>query len=487
MNNERMGNVMAITIVGFGPGDPEQVTLEARQVLQAAAEVLVWPGMSDALPEGPLYRPLISEPGEDSSPEALVEQAAEAVCAGSEGGVVVAVPGSPYVLNPVVARVQALASARQISLRIISGLSFIEPALVAAGADPAQALQIFGALEVAGMYHPPFNPDVPVLLAPVSSPALATRLKRVLLNQMPASQSVRLIHNAGTQRQRVAAVPLGELDAEHDFTPTTVLYIPPISRLGSFESLQEVMAHLRSPEGCPWDREQDHLTLRPYLLEEAYEVLDALDRGDLNGLAEELGDLLLQVAFHVQVAVDAGEFHMTDVIAHITHKLIHRHPHVWGDVDVNDSGEVTRNWEAIKKQERRDNGKARASLLDGVSKALPALAQAYNYQARAARVGFDWDQIEPVIDKIREEIDEIQAAEDADHRAREIGDLLFALVNWTRWMDVEPETALREANQRFYRRFHYIEQAADAAGQALSSMTLEEMDALWDEAKARGF
>jgi len=246
------------------------------------------------------------------------------------------------------------------------------------------------------------------------------------------------------------------------------------------------MAHLRSPEGCPWDRDQDHLTLRPYLLEEAYEVLEALDAGDVDALREELGDLLLQVVFHTQVAIDQGEFRMPEVIGYINRKLIHRHPHVWGDVSVNDSSDVARNWEAIKQQERRDNGKARQSLLDGVSRALPALAQAYNYQERAARVGFDWEQIEPVIDKIREEIDEIRAAPDPEQRAGEIGDLLFALVNWIRWMGVEPETALREANRRFYRRFHYIEQAAERTGRALSQMSLAEMDALWDEAKAQG-
>jgi tetrapyrrole methylase family protein/MazG family protein len=246
------------------------------------------------------------------------------------------------------------------------------------------------------------------------------------------------------------------------------------------------MAHLRSPEGCPWDREQTHDSLRPYLLEETYEVLETLDAGDPGALEEELGDLLLQVAFHVQIAIENGTFHMADVIAHINRKLIHRHPHVWGAEDVDDAATVTRNWEAIKKQERRDNGKARASLLDGISKALPALAQAYNYQERAARIGFDWQQMDGVLAKIQEEIAEVESAPDETARAAEIGDLFFALVNWARWVGVEPETALREANTRFYRRFHYIELAADQAGRPLADFTLDEMDALWDAAKATG-
>ncbi len=489
MDNELTGTVMTITIVGLGPGNPDQMTLEAWKTLQNAGLVLLWSETHmplSALPAGPEYRLLADDLADVADRTGQAERIAQAVLAAADQAVVYAVPGSPGLFDESVERVVTLAAERGLACRTISGMSLLEPVIAALGLVGIHDMQIASAAALVDTYHPPLNPDHPALLTLVHSAPVAARLTHTLLNQYPPDHPVHVVQHAGTGRQQVEQRPLQALADSPLIGPAAVVYLPRHSHRGSFESLQEVMAHLRSPEGCPWDREQDHLTLRPYLLEETYEVLEALDRGDLHGLAEELGDLLLQVVFHVQVAVDAGEFRMTDVIEHITDKLVRRHPHVWGDVDVNDSGEVTRNWEAIKKQERRDNGKARASLLDGVSKALPALAQAYHYQERAARVGFDWEQIEPVIDKIREEIDEIQAAEDPDHRAREIGDLLFALVNWVRWMDVEPETALREANQRFYRRFHYIEQAADAAGRALASMTLQEMDALWDEAKARG-
>jgi tetrapyrrole methylase family protein/MazG family protein len=368
----------------------------------------------------------------------------------------------------------------------ISGLGTASISLDALGIDLSRGLQIHAAPIVAGMYYPPLNPAQPALLTGLDSPEIARRLKQVLANQYPPQHEVRLFLPGGAGQQRPIRLPLDRIDSALGDASGGLLVVPPLDAVGSFESLQETMAHLRAPEGCPWDREQTHETLRPYLLEETYEALDALDAGDLNGLKEELGDLLLQVVFHVQVAIDRGEFWMADVIGHINRKLIHRHPHVWGEVSVSGADDVTRNWEAIKKQERNDNGKARASLLDGVSRALPALAQSYNYQARAARVGFDWEAIEPVLDKVREEIGEIQTAADPEARAREIGDLFFALVNWARWMDVEPETVLREANARFYRRFHYIELAADQAGRPLNSMTLAEMDALWEEAKAQG-
>jgi tetrapyrrole methylase family protein/MazG family protein len=257
--------------------------------------------------------------------------------------------------------------------------------------------------------------------------------------------------------------------------------------MSSFEQFQEVIAHLRAPEGCPWDREQTHRSLRQYLLEEAHEVLEAIDAGDSKALAEELGDLLLQVVLHTQIAIDDGEFRMGEVISYINRKLIRRHPHVWGDVAVSGAGDVLRNWEALKAEEQAENGgKQRESLLDGVPKGLPALLQAYQYQAKAAKPGFDWDKVEDVVAKVREEIDELAAADSDEEQAKEAGDLLFAVVNWLRWLKVEPESALREANAKFYRRFRYIEEAVAENGKPMKEHSLAELDALWDEAKGKG-
>lgn len=479
---------MAITVVGLGSGDVDRLSLGAWRAIEQAQ--IVFLRMLDhpvvaVLPAGPEYRALTG--GEHATDDASYERwCADILHEGERREVVYASPGRLAGDRPFLEQLGARALERGVPLRLIDSAGFLDDLLEALPAPAATGIQIHLAAQLAGMYYPPLNPAVPALITGVSSVPLLSQIRALLLRQYLPEHELLLLRPDDSGHLLVSPVALAAIDDRFPLSPLTHLYVPACDLYGSFESLQETMAHLRSPEGCPWDREQDHLTLRPYLLEEAYEVLEALDAGDVDALREELGDLLLQVVFHAQVAIDRDEFRMPEVIGHINRKLIHRHPHVWGEVSVNDSSDVARNWEAIKRQERRDNGKARQSLLDGISKALPALAQAYNYQERAARVGFDWEQIEPVIDKIREEIDEIRAAPDPEQRAEEIGDLLFALVNWIRWMGVEPETALREANRRFYRRFHYIEQAAERAGRALSQMSLAEMDALWEEAKARG-
>lgn len=352
-------------------------------------------------------------------------------------------------------------------------------ALDALGWKEVDGVQCFRAAALTGAHHPPLNPDVPALLLLDSAPAWAT-LARVLRNQYPPAHPLSLIAPDGVT---VQPVPLSALDqAQGEWQ---VLGIPPLARPGSFERFQEIIAHLRAPEGCPWDRKQTHASLRPYLLEETYEVLDALDSGDAVALREELGDLLLQIVLHAQIAVEAGEFTMADVIAAIHEKIVRRHPHVWGDVDVNSAQEVVVNWDRLKQAEKTENG-APASRLDGVSRALPALSQAFSYQDRAARVRFDWDTIDPVIAKVFEEIAELQAAQTPAEREAEVGDLLFAVVNWARWLGVEPESALRATNARFYRRFRYIEQQAAAQNRPLEELSLAEMDALWEAAKENG-
>jgi tetrapyrrole methylase family protein/MazG family protein len=350
--------------------------------------------------------------------------------------------------------------------------SKIDSLLQALDITDLPGLHIHQASALVGMYHPPFNPDIPVLLDLEGFSDIAA-LKAVLLNQYPAEYEMNLVG------QGVESITLGKLESNQAWT---ALYIPAM-QLSSFESFQETIAHLRAPEGCPWDREQTHLSLRPYLLEETYEVLDALDSSDVTDLREELGDLLLQIVLHSQIAIEQGEFRMVDVMATLNEKIIRRHPHVWGSVEVNGSDDVKVNWDKLKKVEKQE----RKSRLDGVPKALPALSQAFSYQDRAARVKFDWDTIEPVIAKVHEEIDEILTAPDDEARQGEVGDLLFAVVNWARWLGIDPEGALRGTNARFYRRFNYVEQQAAAHGRELSDMTLDEMDAFWNDAKKMGY
>jgi ATP diphosphatase len=257
--------------------------------------------------------------------------------------------------------------------------------------------------------------------------------------------------------------------------------------------LLDIMARLRHPEtGCPWDVQQDFASLIPYTLEEAYEVADAAERGDTEDLREELGDLLLQVVFHSRIAEERGLFGFEDVAGAIADKLTRRHPHVFGDAVFDTDEERHRFWETSKQAERQEKGKAEEteSVLSGLPENLPALMRAQKLQKRAARHGFDWTEIAPVFDKVREELDELQEACAAGERAHireEIGDLLFVAVNLARHLEVDAESALRDSNRKFTRRFRYIEEQLAARGKALAECTLAELDALWDEAKEAGW
>jgi tetrapyrrole methylase family protein/MazG family protein len=248
------------------------------------------------------------------------------------------------------------------------------------------------------------------------------------------------------------------------------------------------MARLRGEDGCPWDREQTSESIKPYLVEETYEVLEAIDEQDPAKLKEELGDLMLQIVFHAQMAEEAGAFTVRDVLAAINDKLVRRHPHVFGDVKADTAQEVLFNWEQIKQTERRRE-KGQASLLDGVPRELPALLRAHRLQEKASRVGFDWQEAQEVFRKVEEELAELRAAmqgQAAERVEAELGDLLFALVNLSRFLAVNPEEALRKTIARFIARFRYIEEELARRGRSLRQASLEEMDALWAEAKAQG-
>jgi tetrapyrrole methylase family protein/MazG family protein len=253
----------------------------------------------------------------------------------------------------------------------------------------------------------------------------------------------------------------------------------------AFNDLVEIMKKLRSPEGCPWDREQTHESLVPYLIEETYEVVDAIAKGNYENLKEELGDLLLQVVFHSQIASEEGKFTIDDVIDGICKKLIFRHPHVFGDrSDIKTSKDVLEKWEEFKEKE----GKKRKSLLDGIPESLPALDYALKLQKKAAKVGFDWEDFEGVKEKLLEEIEEIEESYKKGDKGKieeEVGDLLFMVVNLARKLNVNPEMALRKANKKFVDRFSYIEEKAKEEGRSLEEMSLEEMEKLWQEAKQK--
>jgi MazG family protein len=260
----------------------------------------------------------------------------------------------------------------------------------------------------------------------------------------------------------------------------------------AFGAFVDLIARLRAPGGCPWDREQTHESLKAMTIEEAYEVLEAIDRADDEHLSGELGDLLLQVVFHAQIAAEAGRFTVKDVIDRVAAKMVRRHPHVFAGAKAETAGEVLRNWEAIKQRELLARGGALpdASMLDSVGAGLPAVMEAYQMATKASRVGFDWPSVAGVLEKLEEEVAELREAAGstpADHRrvAEEVGDLLFAAVNVARLIGVDPESALKAANRKFRRRFAFIEQALARAGRTPAEATLAEMEALWAQAKAR--
>ncbi len=249
--------------------------------------------------------------------------------------------------------------------------------------------------------------------------------------------------------------------------------------LGKFETFRKIIDTLRDPGGCPWDRKQTHATLKQYLVEECYEVLETLEEQDIPGLSEELGDLWLQIMLHSRIAEESGEFTLEDVLRKINTKLIHRHPHVFGGKKVQNADEVSASWEELKEKEK--SGKY--SLLAGVPKELPALAYSQSIQRRAATVGFDWDKVDDIIEKLVEEVEELRQAADHEEKIREFGDILLTLANVGRRMDIDLESSLRQANARFTRRFNYIEEACRKKNVDMKSLTLAQMDQLWDEAK----
>ncbi len=478
-----------LTIVGLGPGSPELVSRRAWELLTGSKVVYFRTGrhpVLDALSlQGGLntFDHLYEEIDDfEGVYTAIVNKILDEVRGNPP--VIYAVPGDPMIGEATVSALLRLTSAENLSVRVLHGISFVEPCLGLLGIDALDGLSIYDALEIAGRYHPPFPPDTPVLVGQLYSKLVAADVKLTLMNQYPPEHPASLLHMAGTDDGWKEDLPLAEIDHSGSIGYMTTLFLPELPRESAFENFQETVAHLRAPDGCPWDIKQTHQSLRNHLMEEAYEALQALDTEDMDALQEELGDLLLQIVLHAQIATEEGSFTTADVIASIQSKIIRRHPHVFADQDVEDVDQVLLNWEALKEAERENDGSGKG-ILDGVPIDLPALTQAEEIQARVARVGFDWPHIDGVLEKLEEELAEVQEAVEDDHVASEVGDLLFAVVNYARWKGVDPEAALREASRRFRRRFTDVEKQARVAERKLSELTIDELEELWQAAKKR--
>jgi tetrapyrrole methylase family protein/MazG family protein len=485
-------NGKGIILLGLGPGDPALLTRQAWKLLNSISEIHVCTRRHPAVQGFPEGLKVISF-------AEIYEQDEEDVGAIFEGiikkvlalglrpeGVVYGVPGHPFIAETTSPEIFRRANQEGIPIKVIDGISFIESTFTAINQYPLPQISIVDALALSLKHHPPFPPDVPVLITQAVSKKTLAEVKHTLLALYPDDHPVQLVHFIESANFVVEDFMLQQIDLSENIGWSTSLYLPPLGENTSFEDFQELIAHLRAPEGCPWDREQTHQTLRKNLMEETYEALHAIDQDDPVMMQEEFGDLLLQITLHGQIAAENGEFTMSDVIHGIHTKLVRRHPHVFGDVDLGDAQGVIKNWERLKALERGENDQEAKGLLEGISIAMPALAVADAYQRRAARVGFDWKEIGGVISKIKEEIDEFQLAEGKESQAEEIGDILFAMANLARWVGVDPEAALRETNVKFHQRFAAIETDAQKRGIQLSDMTLEEMDEIWEQSKGEG-
>jgi len=411
--------------------------------------------------------------------------------------VVFAVPGHPLVGETVVRILLEEAPDKNVKLSIWPAPSFLTNIYNLLRIDPMEGLLVVDAFQLCSFARKGEQFTVPpgtgIIISQVYNRVMASEVKLTLMEHLPDTQTVFVVRAAGIPgEEKVKRCPLFELDRQHSFDHLTAVYVPPLpysgkkapSKAASYplDPLVEVMERLLGADGCPWDRQQTHQTLKKYLIEEAYEVIEAIDQEDMHKLCEELGDLLLQVVFHATLAKKRGDFDINEVVARITEKLIRRHPHVFGRTEVQDAREVLVNWEEIKAAEQQQ----RKSLLEGIPRSLPALQRAEKVQAKASLVGFDWPDVSGALVKMEEELRELKAAckgKALREIRSEIGDLLFAVVNVARLLGVEAEDALRAAVDKFIRRFQKMEERAQARKLKLDQLSLEELDQLWEEAK----
>lgn len=487
----------SITVVGLGSGDERQLTLGVWSVLQEAEEI--WLRTVDH----PVVNWLSEQGLKMQSFDQYYEQHREfndvyvaivdALMAQAKQGkeLVYAVPGHPMVAEYTVVLLRERCAAEDVRLAIIGGESFLDQTFLRLGIDPVNGFQL---LDAASMKDDLLQPKVHTIITQVYDVHTASDAKLTLMTLYPDDFVVVVAHRLGFEDERIISVPLYELDHVQGYGNHSLVWVPATTEdrvlNRTFAQLREIVHILRSPGGCPWDREQTHQSIRKNLIEETFEVVETIDEDDTDAMCEELGDLLLQIMLHSEMEEETGQFTVTDVIETISEKLIRRHPHVFGDVRANSTEEVLTNWQAIKNEEKRSKGidLDANSLMDGIPQALPALYKATEIQKRAAKVGFDWTEPAPVLDKVREELTELIEAWQgkpigAPEIADELGDLLFATVNLSRFLKVDADAALAGTIQKFDQRFRFIEQKISETGQKWEQISLEQMEEWWQLAK----
>ncbi|WP_449538336.1 bifunctional methyltransferase/pyrophosphohydrolase YabN [Ferdinandcohnia sp. Marseille-Q9671] len=482
-----------ITVVGLGAGDLSQLPLGIYRRLTSTEHLFLrtkeHPVIKELEDEGIAYQSFDEIYEKHDQFESVYEEIVGILKKeATTKDIVFAVPGHPMVAEKTVQLL--LNEADNLQVNIEGGQSFIDPLLASLKIDPIEGFQFLDALS---LEKDELQLSQHIIICQVYDQYIASNVKLTLMEQLPDEYEVYIVTAAGSRSERIVKVPLYELDRGIEVNNLTSVYVPPVKDeqllYHDFRTFTRIIAALRGPGGCPWDQKQTHESLKKYLLEEAYEVLEAIDNQDDEHMAEELGDVLLQIVLHAQIGEEEGMFTIQDVIRGISEKMIRRHPHVFGTVTADTAEEVVTNWEQIKRLEK-GNSEDDVSILDGVTKGLPGLMKAVQYQKKAAKVGFDWETVEPMWEKVFEEVNEYKEAvalgKEKMETIQEFGDILFALTNIARFYQIDPEEAITMTNQKFARRFRFMEGELKKQGMQMEELTLTELDEVWEKAKRQG-
>lgn len=478
-----------ITIIGLGAGDLDQLPLGVYKKLKTAEHFYVrteeHPVLQELKTEGMQWTSFDGVYEKHDQFEAVYEEIVETLLdLAKETPIVYAVPGHPLVAEQTVQLLVEAEKQGKVKIRIEGGQSFLDPVFAALRIDPIEGFQL---LDGTSFKRDDVQMGSHVLIGQVYDAFSASEVKLTLMEKYPDEYEVTIVTAAGSSSEKLTKVPLYELDHVMELDNLTTLYVPPIrereNRLREWQTLRQIIADLRGPNGCPWDKEQTHTTLKKYAVEEVYELLQAIDEEDDNHIVEELGDVLLQVFLHAQIGEDNGYFSMEDVLDSISDKMIRRHPHVFGDALANSSEDVLRNWQQIKSEEKKES---EASLLDGELRVDSSLLTSFNYQKKVAKVGFDWPNVSGAWEKFEEELTEWKKEltdGTKETQVDELGDVLFTIVNLARFYGLSPEQAMMQANIKFKKRFQYIESHVNNGKGSFASYDLDELDEFWKQAK----